>query len=697
MPGRAPSTPTGSAGPRSIPTPRTPSAQRGILSDGSVARHAGPHLAALARAPGQAGSRAAPLRPRCRLRRRGSTSRRRRRPCPRATPPGTPSRRTRPTRAAPAATRSWIPSACGFGHFDASGKYQTTDANGRPDPGATFPAIDATGAVTPFFPGDLSTTFDGALDSSGGSWPPARSCSSASRSRRCDTPSGASRPTPTPARRSRSSLPSPRAPSTCRGSSSPSCAATRFATGRSCRPGVRADESTRDRPPEVPQAGRRHGAHLPVLARAPELRGQHEQPAVPGAPLHPVRRGPAPVGRGRATSRPARCPSSTSPLAFRDTLAPLRAPERPRSSCSTASAPRRRKVSHEAGDGRALWTGLTSSGRPGDRGPSIDQTIAAQARPRAVRSTDGPPDGAEQRRLHRSRGQDAHDLRRSRASFVGSLRRLLPSRGAPSSRASRLPRGRRSPPGPTRRTFIRQKVFAQLNHELTGLQPRLCTEDRVQLQSLQAAWNELDRTDSSPPPAQRPRAPRQGSRPPGTRRPRPISRPTARLQIGHPGDGPRLRSHPRREPPVLDRDEPDHATRGSTRPRPTRTTIYSHTGPRPRSTRCGPDLYADPPAAAFSSSGVDVRPAARRDRCSGTPSRSPTWPTRLGQFSAGGKSLLAQSVICWGNELDMGAAHNHDEHAVRARRRARGRLKTNQLVQFPLKLDADPTTRAVVD
>jgi hypothetical protein len=56
------------------------------------------------------------------------------------------------------------PIGLGFGHFDASGQYQATDANGQPDPGSMLPAIDATGTVNPFFTGDLSVSFDGAPD-----------------------------------------------------------------------------------------------------------------------------------------------------------------------------------------------------------------------------------------------------------------------------------------------------------------------------------------------------------------------------------------------------------------------------------------------------------------------------------------------------------------------------------------------------
>jgi hypothetical protein len=53
------------------------------------------------------------------------------------------------------------PIGLGFSHFDASGKYQSTDADGQT---GSFPPVDATGTVNPLFSGDLSATFDGAVD-----------------------------------------------------------------------------------------------------------------------------------------------------------------------------------------------------------------------------------------------------------------------------------------------------------------------------------------------------------------------------------------------------------------------------------------------------------------------------------------------------------------------------------------------------
>ena len=61
----------------------------------------------------------------------------------------------------------------------------------------------------------------------------------------------------------------------------------------------------------------------------------------------------------------------------------------------------------------------------------------------------------------------------------------------------------------------------------------------------------------------------------------------------------------------------------------------------------------------------------------------------------GSGTLLDQSVICWGNELDMGAAHNHDDTPFVLVGGANGQLKTGQLVTFPLDFpDGEPNIAA---
>jgi hypothetical protein len=55
------------------------------------------------------------------------------------------------------------PIGFGFGHFDATGAYQATDANGV-TMGGPFPPIDATGQVLARSAGEFATTFNGATD-----------------------------------------------------------------------------------------------------------------------------------------------------------------------------------------------------------------------------------------------------------------------------------------------------------------------------------------------------------------------------------------------------------------------------------------------------------------------------------------------------------------------------------------------------
>jgi hypothetical protein len=69
----------------------------------------------------------------------------------------------------------------------------------------------------------------------------------------------------------------------------------------------------------------------------------------------------------------------------------------------------------------------------------------------------------------------------------------------------------------------------------------------------------------------------------------------------------------------------------------------------------------------------------------------------LSQFTVAGKSLLDQAVICWGSEIALGAAHNHNFSPFVLIGGGGGKLKTNQVVRFPVKLDSDQTTSAVVD
>jgi hypothetical protein len=58
---------------------------------------------------------------------------------------------------------------------------------------------------------------------------------------------------------------------------------------------------------------------------------------------------------------------------------------------------------------------------------------------------------------------------------------------------------------------------------------------------------------------------------------------------------------------------------------------------------------------------------------------------RLSSFPvAGGKTLLDQCIICWGNELDNGSNHDHFNMPFLIIGDGGGKLKTNQVVDFPI-------------
>ena len=83
--------------------------------------------------------------------------------------------------------------------------------------------------------------------------------------------------------------------------------------------------------------------------------------------------------------------------------------------------------------------------------------------------------------------------------------------------------------------------------------------------------------------------------------------------------------------------------------------MYSHRGPSSLYA-LGPDLYAEP------ASVTSTYPQQLVDIDAWYAEQVAALAYTLSQFkTARGKNLLDQTVICWGSELDMGAAHNHDD------------------------------------
>jgi len=387
--------------------------------------------------------------------------------------------------------------------------------------------------------------------------------------------------------------------------------------------------------------------------------------------------GPAPTGT---------TPTVTSPLVFRDTLSaftkagPMQVDLTSKvtvlDGLSVAAA---LTNSHEGGMA-ALWTGTTNTSASLPTGPSIDQAIAPLIKRQLNVSTpyESIPLMAQSSADYQTRSNDTRMLYDAGASFVDpysnpatALGTLFPQAMAPG--ASK---------GPDKTAFIRQKVFAQVQSELSALQSRLCTEDRQQLQNLQAVWNQVQmQIQSAATAAASCKAPSigdAGAATAGGGGPDPfpanvqamsnilamslacdLTR-VASLQLSHALS------------PVT------HTWLGASQ---TNTHhIYSHQGPSWLGA-LGPDLYNEP------ASVTSTYPQQLIDIDAWYAQQVAALAYTLSQFTtASGKNLLDQTVICWGSELDMGAAHNHDDTPFVLVGGGGGKLKTNQLVRFHLNL-----------
>jgi hypothetical protein len=261
------------------------------------------------------------------------------------------------------------------------------------------------------------------------------------------------------------------------------------------------------------------------------------------------------------------------------------------------------------------------------------------------------------------------------------------------ARAALFPTTPTTMTGLDRKTAIRQKLIGgsmgQLNRELTSLRQRLCTDDRAQLDVLQSSWNELDQQLTAvATAAQRCTAP--GSPPADYVSPSSDFPTSVRLQMD-----------------ILKLALACDLTRVASLQLSTATSIvthtwasagqikvhhdYSHEGPTSLAA-LGPDIYSPANASLYTSlpqlSAIDLWYTQQVAYLA----------TELAKLSpVGGGNLLDQSAIVWGTEIDLGAAHDHDDMPFVIIGGCGGRLKTGQVVRFPLKLAADPTTSGVVD
>ncbi len=336
--------------------------------------------------------------------------------------------------------------------------------------------------------------------------------------------------------------------------------------------------------------------------------------------------------------------------------------------------------SHEAGMA-ALWTGAYCTGNPA-KSISIDQAVASQLNsgrpfqtiPLQVRSSADFSDREVKTRM-------------TYGSSNGVVGFIDPIDDPVQARSTIFPNvAAMATQGPDKKAFIRNQVFNQLNTELTGLSSRLCTEDRLQLQNIQSAWNDLNTQLASAAQAAASCAP-PGAPPTGYSSPSVDFPTSAKLQMD-----------------ILALALACDLTRVATLQFSTATSQVTHTW---ASTSALPqnDIhhnYSHQGPSSLFSLGTDFY----NTQAYNTPLS--TFPIYTGQLAAidlwyaqqvnylaqrlaalntaSGKNLLGQSMVVWGNELDLGAAHNHDDTPFVVIGSGGGKLKTGQLVQFPLNL-----------
>jgi Protein of unknown function (DUF1552) len=380
-------------------------------------------------------------------------------------------------------------------------------------------------------------------------------------------------------------------------------------------------------------------------------------------------------------------PTVTSPLVFRDTLSAF-AQAGPMKADLTNSVTvldglnvaAANGGSHEAGMA-ALWTGTTiQSNGSSASGPSIDQAIAPLLSSQLGINTAYPTLSfmAQSSADYQERSVDTRMLYDASGNWVD------PYSDPATTVATLFPTAAAASSGPNKTAFIRQQAFNQMNSELTSLQSRLCTQDRQQLQALQSVWNQAQaQITSGAAAAAACTAPTLGA-PPTTGDPFPYNAAAMGniLAMSLACDLTRVASlqYSHALSPVT------HTWLGSSQ---TQTHhVYSHVGPTSLYS-LGPDLYNEPSAI------TSQYPQQLIDIDAWYASQVASLAYTLSQLkTASGKSLLDQTVLCWGSELDMGAAHNHDDTPFVLVGGGGGKLKTNQVVRFPLNLpgNSPPTS-----
>ena len=362
------------------------------------------------------------------------------------------------------------------------------------------------------------------------------------------------------------------------------------------------------------------------------------------------------------------------PLVFRPTLAPFGSTATPLTQWVTvldglnnAAA----QGSHEAGMA-SLWTGLISSGSQAT-GPSIDQVIAPLLSSQLNITRPYPTLSlyAQSSQDYAQRQVDTRMLYDTSGNFVDPM-------GDPAMALSTLfPSASGAMMKSNNTAAIRTAVLGQVNTDLKAIQGRLCSEDKQQLQTIQDLLNQANmQIQNASMAAQSCKAPMLGA-PPGSGDPFTynITAMSTLLALALACDLTRVASFQLSHAlsPVT------HTWLGSDQQQTHH--IYSHNGP-----------------SSLWSLGSNLYPTTTANIPQGYPSQlldiESFYATQVANFAyalsqlqtSTGKNLLDQTLICWGSELDMGNAHNHDDTPFLLIGKGGGAVKGNQLVTFPLAL-----------
>ena len=375
-------------------------------------------------------------------------------------------------------------------------------------------------------------------------------------------------------------------------------------------------------------------------------------------------------------------PITATPLKFRPSLSPLEPLKDKVTVIEGLNVASATTSSHEPGMA-ALWTGVKTDGSAGN-GPSIDQVVAKQLNA-------GRPFNSIELMVRSSADWTTREVK-TRMVYSAKETYLDPIDDPVAARQALFPNatggGGGGSGGTDKKAFIRKKVLANLNSELTGLKGKLCTQDRMQLDAMQSAWNDLDtQLSQAAMAAQSCTAPDPA--PAGYKAPS-IDFPTSsKLQMD-----------------ILAMALACDLTRVASLQFSTATSQVTHTwlGSNQNMTHHdlshqGPtwlgSLGADPDAAAGASQYQTLAQLTAIDKWYGQ--QVYYLANALNQYTVGGKSLLDQTVICWSSEIDLGAAHNHNNMPFVLVGGGGGKLKGNMVARYPVKIEGVQATMGAVD